>query len=354
MQLGASGTMTVGSASLAVTVPTPISYAQVAGGTTGVTVGTFTLQPSSDNVNLQRIDLALNSNFASSSDITRAYIYNGATQIGSVIFTGSPVGHQYFASSTLASSMLLPQNVQTTLTIKADIANIGSGQSGTDGHEIRISLMDAHGAGNSSGATVDSGAGAVPSTGIAIFKTTPTVAASSFLPSNGVADGRLIAFTVTAGSTGPVGISQFMFAVSTTSINALTGLNLYAYTDSGFSQPAGGTVGGIAGGTNYNGTTQLAISSMATPLEIPAGSTWYFVLKGTVSPIGTSYNIATTLKGDTTDLGPVVYSTSTIPASNLIWSANATTTAGVTTNDWTNGFGISGLPSSGIVQNRTQ
>ncbi len=356
VQTGTSGTMTAGSASLAITSPSPLSFQLVAGGTTGVTVGTFTLQPTSDSVNLQNIGLSLNSNMASSSDISRAYIYNGATQVGTVIFTGSPVGHYYYATSSVAG-LNIPQNQQTVLTIKADISQIGAGQAGTDGHEVLVNVADAQGSGASSGTTVHSGPlAASAQTGVAIFRTTPTVALSSYLPSNGVADGRLIAFTITAGSNGPVGINQLTFNISTSSIMTLSNLNLYAYTDSGFSQAAGGTVSGIAGSTSYNGTTQFATSTMSTPLEIAAGSTEYFLLKGTVSPTGTSYNIATTLMGDSANLAPLMYSTTGIQAisSRMIWSPNATTTALTTTNDWTNSYGVTGLSQSGLIENRTQ
>ena len=359
VQTSASGTMTVGSASLVITNPSPLSFAQVAGGTTGVTVGTFTLQPSSDSVNLQNIGLSLNSNMASSSDVMRAYIFNGATQVGSVLFTGAPVtvasNNYYYATSSIAS-LNLPQNQQTVLTIKADISQIGAGQAGTDGHEILINVADAQGVGASSGTSVQSGKLSVAQSGVAIFRSVPTVALSSYLPSNGIADGRLIAFTITAGSNGPIGINQLNFSISTSSISTLSGLNLWAYTDSGFSQAAGGTVGGIAGFTNYNGSANTAVTYMSpTPLEIAAGTTEYFILKATVSPSGSSnsYNIATTLLGDATNLAPIMYSTSTIPTSKFVWSPNATTTALVTTNDWTNGFGVSGLSQSGIVENRT-
>ncbi|HVM73302.1 MAG TPA: peptidoglycan-binding domain-containing protein [Candidatus Paceibacterota bacterium] len=363
LQVGTSGTMSSGTASLAITNPSPLSFANVAGGTTGVTVGTFTLQPTSDSINLQKIGLSLNSNLASSSDVTRAYIYNGATQIGSVIFTGSPVGGKYYATSTLSSSLNLAQNSQTILTIKADIAQIGAGQAGADGHEVLINVADANGSGAASGATVDSGPlAASAQTGVAIFRSTPTVALSSYLPSNGISDGRLIAFTITAGSNGPIGLNQLTFSISTSSITTLSGLNLYAYTDSGFSQAAGGTVGGIAGSTAYVGATQYATTTMSTPLQIAAGTTEYFLLKGTVSPNGTTYNIATTLMGDSANLAlgqnvdlASMYTVTGIAAtsSRMIWSPNATTTALTTTNDWTNGFSVNGLPQSGLVENRT-
>jgi hypothetical protein len=358
VQLSSSGTMTVGSASLAITNPSPLSFAQVAGGTTGVTVGTFTLQPSSDSVNLQNIGLSLNSTKASSADVMRAYIYNGATQVGSVIFTGSPVGNYYYATSSL-SNLNLPQNQQTVLTIKADISQIGSGQAGTDGREVLINVADAQGVGASSGATVHSGPLSVAQSGVAIFRTIPTVALSSYLPSNGVSDGRLIAFTITAGSNGPVGLDKLTFTVSPSASTAVVSPVLYAYTDSGFSQPAGGTVGGIMGSTTVSGTTVTAVPAAGgSPIQIPVGSTLYFLLKGTVSYSGSnnSYNVATTLLGDTNNLAvglSNMAATTTLASSNFVWSPNATTTALATTNDWTNGFGINGLSSIGLSENRT-
>jgi len=358
----ASGTFTVGTATMSATVPTPIAYTQVAGGTQNVTVGTVTLQPTSGTVSLQNLGLALNSNFASSSDITNGVvtIWNGSTQIGTANFSGkSPLaingsGHYYIATSTI-SSFNLPQNVQTTLTFKANVSSIGTGQSGMSGHEIRLGLAEAQGtSGNSS---VDTGitSSNVPSTGVAMFESYPTIALSSYLPSNGIADGRLIAFSVTANSNNAVGLGQLVFSISTTSINAIANVNLYAYTDSGFSQPAGGTTnGGQAGTTVYNGATQVVTTTMSPGLEIPAGTTEYFMLKATVSPLSTSYNIATTLKGDGTDLAPDMYTVSALSGSNFVWSPNSTTTSATTTPDWTNGAGVSGLSSSGIVQNRTQ
>jgi len=348
-----SGTMSVGTASLAITNPSPLSYALIAGGTTGVTVGTFTLQPSSDSVNLQNIGLSLNSSKASSADVTRAYIYNGATQIGSVLFTGSPVNGYYYATSSIAS-LNLPQNQQTVLTIKADIAQIGAGQAGTDGHQVLINVADAQGVGASSGTTVHSGPLAATQTGVAVFRSTPTIALSSYLPSNGVSDGRLIAFTVTAGSNGPVGIYKLSFTTSTSSAT-VSAPSMYVYSDSGFSQPAGGTNGGIGGSTSEtNNAIVTTFNTSAGPLEIPAGSTWYFLLKGTVSASQTTYNVATTLSGDSVNPGASMFVASATSAPSVIWSPNATTTAISSANDWTNAYGVSGLSSIGITQNRTQ
>jgi hypothetical protein len=348
-----SGTMTVGSASLAVTNPSPLSYALVAGGTTGVTVGSFTLQPTSDSVNLQNIGLSLNSSKASTADIARAYIVNSSgVTVGTVNFTGAPVGGFYYATSSI-SSLNIPQNQQTIFTIKADLNQIGPSSAGTDGHEVLINLSDAQGVGASSGTSVNSGNNGITQSGVSIFRTTPTVAVSNYLSSNGISDGRLIAFTITAGSNGPVGIAKFNFTISPSSGTTIATPTLYAYTDAGFSQPAGGTTGGIVNSTAYNATNATASTTVAVPLEIQAGSTMYFLLKGTVSPSGTTYNIATTLQGDTINYAPTMFQASGTTTPNFIWSPNATTTALSATNDWTNGFSVSGLSSIGITQNRT-
>jgi hypothetical protein len=303
----------------------------------------------------------LNSNFASSSDIARAYIYNSSgTQVGSVIFPntlsslGGSTAHYYLATSTVTTGTSAAQNVSSVYTIKADINQIGAGQAAMSGHEIHIGVADVHGVGNSSGAAVDSGSMQNTGSGVGIFRSYPVVAASSYLPSNGIADGRLIAFSITANANNPVGISKLSFTESTTSAT-ISAPSLYVYTDSGFSQPAGGTTNGIGGNTVLS--LNSIVTTFPSALEIPAGTTEYFLLKGTVSPNGaaTNYNIATTLLGDGTDNAPAMYASSTVPtSSNFVWSPNSTTTSSGSANDWTNSFGVSGLPSIGITQNRTQ
>jgi hypothetical protein len=345
--------MTVGTASIAVSVPTPISYAQVAGGTTGVTVGTFTLQPTSDSVNLQNIALALNSNYASSSDAAQFTIWNGSTQIGTVNFTGSPAsfdeGGNFYVATTSISNVTIPQNQQTVFTIKANVNQVGTGQAAMSGHEFRINLANAQAVGASSGSSVNTGVSATSTTGVAIFRSYPTIASSSYLPSNGVADGRLIAFSVTANANNGIGLNKLSFSLST-STATVSSPALYVYTDSGFSQPAGGTSNGIGGATVE--TANSVVTTFSIPLEIPAGTTEYFLLKGTVSGVTTGSNVATTLLGDTTDQAPLMLAAGSV-STNFIWSPNSTTTSLTTTNDWTNGFGVSGLPSIGLTENRT-
>ena len=367
--VGTSGTMSKGSVSLAATTPTALSSAQVAGGTVGVTVGTFTLQPTSDSVNLQSIGLSLNSNMASSSDVTRAYIYNGSTQVGSVIFTGSPIAgagtSNYYYATTSVASLNLPQNVQTTLTIKADIASIGAGQSAMDGHKVVINLNDARGTGASSGSQVDSGVGAASQTGVNIYRTFPTVAAA------GVSSGTLLGgtqtltqFTVTANAAGPVGLDQLGINIATSTASVANGttsvssVNVYAYTDAGYSVAAPGTSSGLVGtiaNPATSGNNIVTFSGNGTPVEIPAGSTYYFKVTGTVTQVAgssaTHGTVQTYLAGDNTNLAPVMKTVAqeTTATANFVWSPNSTTTQPVSAVDWSNGYGVTGLPSSGIT-----
>ena len=170
----------------------------------------------------------------------------------------------------------------------------------------------------------------------------------------GGSDGNLIRFTVTADSHGSLGVNQFVFKISTSTTVSASSLNLYAYSDSSYSTPASGTSGGVAGSTSAVNQT-FATSTMSTPIQVSAGQTIYFQLRaGTVTPGDVTYNINTTLLGDATFAGMSQAATLTSGGSHMIWSPNATGTAVTTDNDWTNGTGLSGLPSVGISQNRTQ
>jgi hypothetical protein len=100
---------------------------------------------------------------------------------------------------------------------------------------------------------------------------------------------------------------------------------------------------------------------------VSAGSTVYFTLTGNVAPgSNNSWTVTATLNGDSAypslNQGalyasyipspnmPLLASTTApgIAASKFIWSPNSTSTAATTDNAWTNGYGIPGLPSTGL------
>ena len=104
------------------------------------------------------------------------------------------------------------------------------------------------------------------------------------------------------------------------------------------------------------------------PLQIPAGTTYYFQVEATVSSTQTGTSVTTTMNGDGAYIDATAHLGTGVNASNpltstttgavaddnndFIWSGNATTTSGVSQNDWANGYGIPGLPSGGFSQTR--
>ena len=85
----------------------------------------------------------------------------------------------------------------------------------------------------------------------------------------------------------------------------------------------------------------------------------YFTLTGNILSIANNANnwtVTATVQGDTTYPSLPYFmgnTTDLTSGSNFIWSPNATTTAvtgsaGTGSADWTNGYGVTGLPSTGI------
>jgi hypothetical protein len=293
-------------------------------------------------------------------------------QIGSASFNGGATS----ATSTLNAPLVLPKDADKDITVKVDLAQVGVAQSGTEGALISVDSnattdpTGTQGTGVSSGLTQNA-TGSSAFAGVRLFKSYPVIAADT-LSSNGVTDGKLMRFKVTANANGGIGINQFKFTISTTSAT-VTGVNLFGYSDTGYSQGISGFVSGqiAASATNvpFSGTSANTVTiSPSSVIEVPAGQTYYFELRGTVTGTGTAYSVNTTLSGDSVyDNGftPGTYvvggsalmATSTAYFNGLnsfVWSPNATTSSPATNADWTNGYGVQGLPSSGLSNNRAQ
>lgn len=371
---GNAGTMTVASGSLAVSVdPSSPATTTVASGSTGVTMAVIKLRASNEAINLQKLGLKLtgsgnttsNANGGTTnsgvSDLVQVYLYDGATLVGTATFTGSGTS----ATSTLTSPVLLPKNADKTLTVKADLALIGDGSSGGIGDSVIIDPLNAEGSGASSGTTIMSGATA-GAAGMKLFKSYPTLALDTSLPSTGAADGRLMRFKVTANAAGPVGINEFTFTVASTTGVTVTTVRLKAYTDASYStaisgQGSGGQIGSDT--ANITSGTAFEIVPTTNPVQVPAGQTYYFELTGAVTGVDTGDSLVTTLSGDSSALTGLTsgYNVGTTTSSgevgataaNFVWSGNSSTTAARTDVDWSNGFNIPGLPSGGLIQTRS-
>lgn len=366
-------TVTIGVGSLVVsTDASSPSYMLAAAGSTNVTNGVYKFRASNENINLTRIGLVL-SNTASSSagDVLKASIYDGATKVGEAYFIGSSVN----ATSTLSTPIVLTKDVDKAITVKLDYADVGTSQSITfSGHLVAVNVdvggTNTQGTGASSGSTFNA-TGSTSVSGARVMKSYPTLALDT-LSSTGLTDGRLMRFKVTADAKGPVGIAQFGVNLATSSITNVTNVTIYGFTDAAYSNPVSGVAadgnlqqtndctGGCAG-NSQNITVGVANSSGATALQVPAGSTLYFEVRGSVAGVISGSSVTTKLLGSSafpsTAAGvaanPLLTVAGVSDATAFIWSPNSTTTATQTGQDWTNGFGVTGLPSGGLIQTRS-
>jgi hypothetical protein len=165
-------------------------------------------------------------------------------------------------------------------------------------------------------------------------------------------------FSVSAGANGSIGLDQLGVNVAISSPSTLNGttsvsnLNLYAYTDPGYSMPAPGFSNGLVGNISSQITTNVInLFTFSSPVEIPAGTTYYFKLTGAVMQVtGTNAThgaVQTYLAGDSSNLAPNMYTASGLSNDNFVWSPNANGASTASTQDWTNGYGLPGLPATG-------
>src|SRR5262249_19810477 len=141
-----SGLQTVSSgASVAVTVDSSSpSYQVAAAGTTGVTVGVIKIRASNESFNLNKLGLTASSTVTLSAgqygtastgsggaataagDIMTVYLYQGSTLLGTATFLGGSA----VATSTFSTPLMVTRDVDTLITVKADLAQIGVSSAG--------------------------------------------------------------------------------------------------------------------------------------------------------------------------------------------------------------------------------
>src|SRR3989344_3060370 len=287
---GNSGTFTIGAATLSVTTdPSSPAYTLAVAGTSGVTLGAYKFSALNSDVTLTRVGVTLGTVTASSTeaDLGQLTLWAGGSQIGTVTFPGS--GRSATSSSL---SLVVPSNGSITVTVKGDLAAQGQNLPSLPGALL----------------TVDVEVNGATSTGTA--------------------------------------------ANGTTSVSSL---KVYGYTDSSFSSGVPGftdgqvvaTITGLLNGGNNVATT----SSIVT---IPKGATYYFKVVGDVTQNAGTTNsagsVTTKIVGDSAYpyLSTLMGTLAAVSPNNFLWSPMSTSSsAHVGNRDWTNGFGVSGLPSGG-------
>ena len=361
--------------------------------TTGNTVTALKLTASNEDINVQQLTLQLSGTSSNTpQDVVKVtgWISGSSSQVGEAVFIGD------YATMTL-TGVTIPKNSDLVLTLKADIAQIGSEKPAKPGHTIKIDFdatdqdtsanSSTKGVGTSSGTTVYASGSDTASYGVKVFKAVPTVAHIALSTSERSlvsASGRsLYKFSISAPSTGAVGLYKFTFTISSTGAETYGGwyannFKLYAYSDSGFSAADYNTTGLLNNGnlaaTSPTSTAEIYFNPVGLQageaIQIPAGSTRYFLLKGTVNGTITSTStLSIQLDGDAVDLNSdmgtsggtddfdagqydfatTAHKVNTGGDDDFIWSGNSTTTVGVTHHDWTNGYIVSGLPSDNLT-----
>jgi hypothetical protein len=341
------------------------SASLAAAGTSGVTLAALRFNGTNEDMRLDRVALQMSNGVASSSpsNLAQVTLWDGATQVGTAIFAGTR-----YATSTLTSTVTIPANGFKVLTVKGDLAGIGTGQATTtNGISIEVDYDGSDSTGTravglSSGTTINtSSTSDTDVSPVRVYRSYPTFAVID-LPSSLLTSGTnvIYRFSITASNTGfGVGIDEITANIATSSISALADAKLYAFTDSGFSSPVSGFSGGLLDSNSGNiATGNVSFDLGTSELQIPAGGTRYFEVRidATLSGTGTE-QISTKIMGDSAEaVGSTltVAASTAVSAANFVWSGNATTTSESTHLDWTNGYSVPGLPAGGSATKTLQ
>ena len=363
----------------------------------------FKLHATDEALKLERIHLSFSSSTASTTDFTKVTLWDGATKVGEAVFAGT----ETVATSTLYTtdpvtgvpvSFIIPKDGDKILTVKVDLANVGTSQAGTSGRRIAINYngtatTSTRVIGQSSGSGFNSGTATDVNGKVAnLVRSYPTLAIRS-VPVTTLTNTSmsLYRFSVTAPAGLDVSLYKFTFNVSSSTVAATTSnFYVYGYSDSLFSVQAYGNnplnayAAFKVGSTTQIGTqaalgaspaagvssttlnevviyfdpgTKSAAAPNAEAIVVPAGTTRYFDLKATISLVGTTKeSISVSLLGDATYFDRTsarfLETANTVDAqsanNDFIWSPNTTTTSATTTVDWTNGYLLPGLPSTNM------
>lgn len=175
----------------------------------------------------------------------------------------------------------------------------------------------------------------------------PTVTLDQTLAPYDVADGHLARFSIHAEHS--IGIAQFAFSIQSTAAT-VDSVTLYGFTDSAYSQAIATNTDATLASAIPDATSSIARLIPNLPIEIPAGTTYYFELDGSVTPTDAAYSVTTALLKDSeVTTGNSVAELAS--SSNFIWSPNSFGMASSSDLDWVNGGAIPEL-FRGIIAER--
>ena len=186
----------------------------------------------------------------------------------------------------------------------------------------------------------------------------PTISKKN-VPTNTLSDGEmsLLRFTVKANSFGNIGITKFTLKFDVAKAN-LSDINVYGYSDSAFKQPYGGNPGGKLMRTStsieQNNVVDVAIDSgFASILQVPAGETRYFEVRGIVSDSSEGSSVSTQLEGDEASASSETSNADAVESgsnNDFVWVPLGINGEGASrqNTNFKNGYNISGLPGTNL------
>lgn len=220
--------------------------ALVIAGKTDVPVNVLRFSATDEAINITEVTLNFSTSTASTSDFLKASVWDGATKIGEAVFTQTDpaLASSSKATSTLTAAFVVPKDGSRLLTVKADFAPISVTATSSAGRLLAIDydgVSSTTGIGQSSGQRLGSSSSKnTAGASFKIVKSVPTVTKiavpSTSLPQT---NGVLYRFSVKADPSGPVALYKFTFTIGSSSKSATTSnMNIYGYSDSGFSVKA--------------------------------------------------------------------------------------------------------------------
>ncbi|OGF51489.1 hypothetical protein A3I27_03875 [Candidatus Giovannonibacteria bacterium RIFCSPLOWO2_02_FULL_43_11b] len=351
------------------------AYKPANSGMTNVELTRIRFDASNEDIDLRQVALQLSGTGSNTpNDLLNRSVTLWTTdgvQIGSAQF--SVTQGDFATSSAIASNAFrIPKDGNKVLVVKGDLATIcNSCDIISSGDFVKVDydgentgINGNYGVGVSSGGNVTPTGADTASEGVRLFKAYPSFAAVSGWQPSSLANGDqpLMRFSVKANA-GNVGVYKFTIRMATTTA-IVSSINVFGYTDSAFSSPVTGvnTGAGQLNGTNgvwVDASTDINFvvqdsSATSKVLTIPSGSTYYFEVRGTVAGSVSGASVSTQLQGDATSFSAAsaqMDQAATVDGfvdDDFIWTPHSTTTAGIANNDFSNGYLLSGLPTSNM------
>lgn len=388
------------------------SAAMVLSGKTNVPMNVLKFHATDEAVNITDITLTYSSSTASTTDFLKATMWDGTTKLGEAVWAGTALNA---TSTLGAPFLIPKDGdrVMTIAADVAQISFTASTTAGRLLAIDYNGISSTTGIGQSSGAKLGSSSGSnTAGASMQIMKSVPKLEKVS-VPTTSITPGDTILyrFKVTADAAGPVALYKFTFVVSSSTVSATTSnFRIYGYTDSGFSVKAydnnplslnnvdcisasnfeDRTGCSTNAGSAYASTSEVVfffdpvtnVASNTETIVVPAGTARYFEMRGDIANpgAGTGNSFSVRLDGDAAralrdtpagvgvgligrvewmdasrgNLGTGAAIASQSVNNDFIWSpmSTSTTITGATsTPDWTNGFLVDGLPSTGMTAN---